>query len=568
MPSEDLIRAISLARSGEKDSARHILLKIVEEEPHNEMAWIWLVDTMPTDAERIVILKQCLHHIPNSKIATKALAAIHAHQESEQVSEDGEPAPAEPEAPETQPKEGSGEPEIIQEIRSLEEEPPGATQPLELPELENFAAEAGEEPQELAPTPPSPAAPAPAGNVVDDVISVFRTTPEPGQDASLTAAQATPTQPAKPGRGNRRFWLWAAGGALILVLLVVAFLITRNGLFQASPGAHPTLEPLVTVSSAMATQTRVVDLTNQAPTSDITPTTHPTELPPGFSLDSSELDSLFWSSDGQYIIASTPAGTSLYKTSDYSQAQVFELTGAHNFCSLSPDDHYLVCGGNQLIVWDFSQGSLVNTFTPDNSSGVNITALAISPNGDQVALAIDQPSPQIIFWSLSANTHTGVPVSLQATATALAFSGGSGNLVILLADGELVEWHAPGSEVDTFEQASAATTNVVDFALNDNLLAVAGADQKITLISLETGQPVGSLALSANVHALAFSPDGNKLAIGQNDGQILFWNVIDQGSPDSLGLLSQPVSGLAFSTDGTQIAAAFANGVVAVAPLP
>uniref|UniRef100_UPI002ADD5D0F tetratricopeptide repeat protein n=1 Tax=Thermanaerothrix sp. TaxID=2972675 RepID=UPI002ADD5D0F len=81
MPSERLIRAIELARSGHKAAAREILEEIVRAEPTNEAAWLWLADTQPNDATRLLVLREAQKHLPRSATITKALAIIRARIE-------------------------------------------------------------------------------------------------------------------------------------------------------------------------------------------------------------------------------------------------------------------------------------------------------------------------------------------------------------------------------------------------------------------------------------------------------------------------------------------------------
>ncbi|MGB9898055.1 tetratricopeptide repeat protein, partial [Thermanaerothrix sp.] len=81
MPSERLIRAIELARSGHKAAAREILEEIVRAEPTNEAAWLWLADTQPNDETRLQILREAQKHLPRSANITKALAIISARIE-------------------------------------------------------------------------------------------------------------------------------------------------------------------------------------------------------------------------------------------------------------------------------------------------------------------------------------------------------------------------------------------------------------------------------------------------------------------------------------------------------
>jgi hypothetical protein len=71
-----LQRAISLAQSGKVEDAHALLHKITGEDPTQELAWLWLVQTEPDHQERIKILEECLRHIPNSEYARKGLAGF------------------------------------------------------------------------------------------------------------------------------------------------------------------------------------------------------------------------------------------------------------------------------------------------------------------------------------------------------------------------------------------------------------------------------------------------------------------------------------------------------------
>ena len=73
-----LLQAIALARSGHKEDAHALLHKIVADNPHQEMAWLWLVQTEPDPEQQILILEECLRNNPKSEYAKKGLASMRA----------------------------------------------------------------------------------------------------------------------------------------------------------------------------------------------------------------------------------------------------------------------------------------------------------------------------------------------------------------------------------------------------------------------------------------------------------------------------------------------------------
>jgi Tol biopolymer transport system component len=71
-----LQRAISLAQSGRIADAHALLHKITSEDPTQELAWLWLVQTEPDHQQRIQILEECLRYNPQSEYARKGLAGF------------------------------------------------------------------------------------------------------------------------------------------------------------------------------------------------------------------------------------------------------------------------------------------------------------------------------------------------------------------------------------------------------------------------------------------------------------------------------------------------------------
>ena len=70
--------AVALARQGQREAARDILLDIVRETPGDEHVWLWLARTYPERAARVEVLEACLKVNPHSHAARQALERLHA----------------------------------------------------------------------------------------------------------------------------------------------------------------------------------------------------------------------------------------------------------------------------------------------------------------------------------------------------------------------------------------------------------------------------------------------------------------------------------------------------------
>ncbi|HSL43625.1 MAG TPA: hypothetical protein VK897_09350 [Anaerolineales bacterium] len=78
--AEALQRAIQAARAGRKDEAREILLEIVESDPRNEMAWIWLSGVVESLEDRIIACENALTINPANERVRAYLTRLQQQQ--------------------------------------------------------------------------------------------------------------------------------------------------------------------------------------------------------------------------------------------------------------------------------------------------------------------------------------------------------------------------------------------------------------------------------------------------------------------------------------------------------
>jgi len=75
--SETLKQAIDYLRSGDVDTAREMILTIIDTDPAYEKAWIWLVETVAEKDGKVEILTTRLQKYPeDSPLARKALERL------------------------------------------------------------------------------------------------------------------------------------------------------------------------------------------------------------------------------------------------------------------------------------------------------------------------------------------------------------------------------------------------------------------------------------------------------------------------------------------------------------
>jgi hypothetical protein len=76
MKTEKLNEAISFVRTGQIEDARQILFEYIRNDPENEVAWIWLAETLSSNQDRMKIYRSCLDINPESKIVNMAIARL------------------------------------------------------------------------------------------------------------------------------------------------------------------------------------------------------------------------------------------------------------------------------------------------------------------------------------------------------------------------------------------------------------------------------------------------------------------------------------------------------------
>jgi hypothetical protein len=87
MTLEKLQSAIKLVKSGDKQSARQLLLEILKSDPHNEKAWLWLSACVDTIEQRKYCLEKVLAINPNNVEVHNALHSLQNRQQAIAVNE-------------------------------------------------------------------------------------------------------------------------------------------------------------------------------------------------------------------------------------------------------------------------------------------------------------------------------------------------------------------------------------------------------------------------------------------------------------------------------------------------
>jgi WD40 repeat protein len=202
------------------------------------------------------------------------------------------------------------------------------------------------------------------------------------------------------------------------------------------------------------------------------------------------------------------------------------------FVKFSPDGSLLAStdGAKTVNLWDVSSGQIIKEFRHNwirakLLGGTLGSSLAFTPDGHCLA----SRSWPATLWDVTSGKETrsfGPEYKTLYVAKFLGFTPDGRSLIEAKASGKLTLWDVPsGKEAGCLAdppKRSGVTSGLRCAALNPDgrLLAVATYSsaeeprERITLWDITAGRTAGTIACDDSCEALAFSPDGQWLAVG------------------------------------------------------
>jgi len=238
----------------------------------------------------------------------------------------------------------------------------------------------------------------------------------------------------------------------------------------------------------------------------------------------------------------------------------------------SPVDDVLAAGtaGKKAILWDAVShrqlGFALGEFQDTPGHTGDIFAIAFSPDGRKLATASTDST--IRLWDLSKATRS--PEVLNAhigQINSLAFSPDGRWLVSAGWDGHVILWNMTRRS-RLAQPIATQTSSLVGLAVSHDGKVWAAVDTSGHLVIDRQGRreqlTLGQHSAETFYHSVRFSPDGQRIAAGGEDGAIRFWDA------HTLKPIGEPLHGhdgivneIAFRRDGV-LASAGSDGIVAL----
>lgn len=285
---------------------------------------------------------------------------------------------------------------------------------------------------------------------------------------------------------------------------------------------------------------------------------------------------LSWSPDGQMLALPGIIGADsvwLYDMVTLDEdPRNLDTTGPLLDVAFSPDGRQVLAGGvdGSIRLLNVSPAApLVETlFLQTHQS--TVSAVAFTPDGLSFAAAgsnavtaaqVDR-SYAVLLWDIATVVQTAVFAGHTDTVLALAFSPDGSRLVSISQDGSLRIWDVEGrAGLHTLNLPAAPRS--VAYSHNGQFLAVGTAEGGVLLLDAATNETVTSYTGHAGaVNAVAFSPDDTILASAGEEGTVRLWSTQSDLLLATLTTAPDVVGDMAFSPDGELLATAARNNTL------
>ncbi|HVS34027.1 MAG TPA: serine/threonine-protein kinase, partial [Gemmataceae bacterium] len=241
-----------------------------------------------------------------------------------------------------------------------------------------------------------------------------------------------------------------------------------------------------------------------------------------------------------------------------------------SWLAVRPDGKAVAAAGRDgtVCVWDVPGGAAPRKFALPLRTAEENVSVAYSQDGSLLAAGSEST---LRVWDARSFAERWTAASPGAGLTAFVEDGG---VLQLLAAGRdcspdrervVHRWRAAdGADLGVAADAGKGLFAVYAVRPGGKEIAAAANGQRVVQVyDAETGMARSQASgHSVPVHALAYSPDGNALASGAEDGVIKLWSVAAGVELQTLIGHSGAVRALAFAPDGKTLASGGADGTV------
>jgi WD40 repeat protein len=278
--------------------------------------------------------------------------------------------------------------------------------------------------------------------------------------------------------------------------------------------------------------------------------------------------------DGAHIVtASLDATVRVWPTTGTGAPRVFKHRDEAwadwpGFAVISPDGQRIVSGAANGTVRIFALDSRKPTLVLEGHTGL-LRGAAFDAAGRRLATASEDNTARI--WDLDSDAKPIVLRSHTGSLSSVAWSAGGERLVTGSVDTQVKVWVVDGT-MGMSARGHSGPVRAGVWSAGGDLVVTASEDQTVRFWSSKPGAPLQEKPelrrnVGAAVMAMDVSPDGTRVVTGDLDGFVKVWSAGGNESAFELdryraGTRAVPVHALAFSPDGSRIAVVSDEGHV------
>lgn len=276
--------------------------------------------------------------------------------------------------------------------------------------------------------------------------------------------------------------------------------------------------------------------------------------------------------DGTFLVAETSEpNIALYSPGDPKSGKLLAGSNGRVMClSFTKDAKILASLDNQGVIrlWDTADGKEIAKLPAPTSKehGLegNLAFIAVSPDAKQLALTL--PDGTTRFIDGEGRELRRLPTKEQMGA--LAFSP---NGRVLLTGGNRIEmWDTEDAKPISVLKESRNPIRALSMSADGALAVTADTGEQLRLVDVATGKVLAQRGLPCR-GGIVLSPNGRMLAVASGDNTVSLWNVATLLPPEPLPAkptavlrCQGTVSALAFSPDGKRLATVEEDRIVRV----